>query len=103
MKRKSFRAVFEKDDITYQNTNQLVRPGDTYYYEGAIGMKTGSVNDVKCVVGALEVDGRRYVTAVMQDSDEGRWKDTKTLFDYVTGAGGEEGGTEPEGEDGAEG
>ncbi len=103
VKRKSFRAVFEKDDITYQNTNQLVRPGDTYYYEGAIGMKTGSVNDVKCVVGALEVDGRRYVTAVMQDSDEGRWKDTKTLFDYVTGAGGEEGGTEPEGEDGAEG
>ena len=92
--KKSFRALFENADITYQNTNQLVRPGDAYYYEGAIGLKTGSVNDVKCLVGALEANGRRYVTAVMQDSDEGRYKDTKILFDEVTGGGGEEPGTE---------
>ncbi len=52
-------------------------------------MKTGSLNDVKNLVGALEVNGRRYVTAVMQDSDEGRYKDTKILFDEVTGGGGE--------------
>lgn len=97
--KKSFRALFENADITYQNTNQLVRPGDDYYYEGAVGLKTGSVNDVKCLVGALEVNGHRYVTAVMQDSDEGRYKDTKILFDEVTGgsapedeaSGGEEG------------
>ena len=87
--KKSFRALFENADVTYQNTNQLVRPGDDYYYEGAVGLKTGSLNDVKNLVGALEVNGRRYVTAVMQDSDEGRYKDTKILFDEVTGGGGE--------------
>lgn len=95
VKAKSFRALFENADVTYKNTNEMVKPGSDYYYEGAVGMKTGSVNDVKCLVGALEADGRRYVTAVMQDTDEGRYKDTKILFDEVTGgAGGEEPGTE---------
>lgn len=83
--RKTFRAVFENADITYQNTNQLVRSGDPHYYEGAVGMKTGSVGDVKCLIGALEVNGRRYVTAVMQDTEEGRWNDTKILFDEAAG------------------
>lgn len=91
VKAKSFRALFENADVTYKNTNEMVKPGSDYYYEGAVGMKTGSFNDVKCLVGALEADGRRYVTAVMQDTDEGRYKDTKILFDEVTGgAGGEE-------------
>ena len=61
-------------------------------------MKTGSYNDVKCLVGALEFGGRRYVTAVMQDSDEGRYKDTKLLFDQVTGGAGGAPEGEPEGE-----
>lgn len=97
VKGKSFRALFENADITYQNSNQLVRPGDTYYYEGAVGLKTGSVDDAKCLVGALEADGRRYVAAVMQDTDEGRYKDMKILFDQVTGGGGETPETEGEG------
>lgn len=93
VKAKSFRALFENADVTYKNTNEMVKPGSDYYYEGAVGMKTGSFNDVKCLVGALEADGRRYVTAVMQDTDEGRYKDTKILFDEVTGGSG---GEEPE-------
>lgn len=98
VKGKSFRALFENADITYQNSNQLVRPGDPYYYEGAIGMKTGSLNEIKCLVGALEADGRTYVTAVMQDTDEGRYRDTKLLFDHVTGGGSDTGEEEPEAE-----
>ncbi|MCI8376303.1 MAG: hypothetical protein HFI29_12870 [Lachnospiraceae bacterium] len=99
VKGKSFRALFDNADITYQNSNQLVRPGDPYYYEGAIGLKTGSLNEVKCLVGALEVNGQRYVTAVMQDTDEGRYRDTKILFDHVTGGSKEPEGQEPEGEE----
>lgn len=76
-----YRALFENMDVTYQNTNQMLQPGSAYYYEGTIGLKTGSHSDTKCLVGALEAGGRRYVTVVMQDSEEGRWKDTKTLFD----------------------
>ncbi|MCI9250826.1 MAG: hypothetical protein HFI22_03305 [Lachnospiraceae bacterium] len=99
VKGKSFRALFENADITYQNSNQLVRPGDTYYYEGAVGLKTGSLDETKCLVGALEAGGRRYVAAVMQDTDEGRYKDIKILFDEVTGGGGEAPEPEPEGEE----
>ena len=87
-KAKSFRALFENADVTYKNSNEMVKPGSDYYYEGAIGLKTGSLNDSKCLIGALEADGRRYVTAVMQDTDEGRYKDTKLLFDEVTGGAG---------------
>lgn len=81
----SFRALFENMDVTYKTSNLLLQKNSEYYYEGAIGLKTGSVNDTKCFVGALEVNGKRYVTAVMQDSEEGRWKDTRTLFDYAAG------------------
>lgn len=76
-----YRALFDNMDVTYQNTNLLLRSDSDYYYEGAIGLKTGSSNDAKCLIGALEIDGRRYVTAVMQDSEDGRWQDTKILFD----------------------
>ena len=97
VKANSFRALFENADVTYKNSNEMVKPGSDYYYEGAIGLKTGSLGDVKCLIGALEADGRRYVTAVMQDTAEGRYKDTKLLFDEVTGRGGE-----PENEPGEE-
>ena len=50
-------------------------------------------------MGALEVNGQRYVTAVMQDTDEGRYRDTKILFDHVTGGSKEPEGQEPEGEE----
>ncbi len=83
--RKSSRALFENRDVTYQNTNLLLQPSSEYYYEGTIGLKTGSVNDEKCLVGALEIAGRRYITVVMRDSEEGRWKDTKILFDEAAG------------------
>ena len=97
VKANSFRALFENADVTYKNSNEMVKPGSDYYYEGAIGLKTGSLGDVKCLIGALEADGRRYVTAVMQDTADGRYKDTKLLFDEVTGRGGE-----PENEPGEE-
>ncbi len=88
--KRTSRALFETMDVTYKNTNLLLQSDSEYYYEGAIGLKTGSFGDEKCLVGALEVDGRRYVTAVMRDSEEGRWKDTKTLFDHAAGDGGGE-------------
>ncbi len=85
--KRTSRALFETMDVTYKNSNLLLQSDSEYYYEGAIGLKTGSFGDERCLVGALEVDGRRYVTAVMRDSEEGRWKDTKTLFDHVAGGG----------------
>ena len=85
----TYRALFdnmdENMDVTYRNTNMLVQPSDENYYEGATGLKTGSYNDVKCLVASAELGGKRYVAAVMEDSDSGRYTDAKTLFDYVAG------------------
>ncbi len=81
----TYRALFDNKDVTYRNTNLLLQPSSEYYYEGATGMKTGSFNDVKCLVASAGINGKRYVAAIMQDSEEGRYTDAKTLFDYVAG------------------
>ena len=81
----TYRALFDNKDVTYRNTNLLLQPSNENYYEGATGMKTGSYNDVKCLVASAEINGKSYVAAIMQDSDEGRYTDAKTLFDYVAG------------------
>ena len=54
-------------------------------------MKTGSFNDVKCLVAAAEIDGKTYIAVLMQDGDPGRYQDAKTLFDYVAGDSGDGG------------
>ena len=53
-------------------------------------MKTGSFNDVKCLVAAAEIEGRTYIAVLMQDGDPGRYQDAKTLFDYAAGDSEEE-------------
>lgn len=85
---KSYRGLFDNLDLTYKNTNELIQPSGEYYYEGAIGMKTGSFNDVKCLVAAAEIAGKTYIAVLMQDGDPGRYKDAKILFDYVAGDSG---------------
>ena len=87
----TYRALFDNMDVTYRNTNMLIQLSDDNYYEGATGMKTGSYNDVKCLVASAELGGKRYVAAIMEDSDGGRYTDAKTLFDYAAGL--TEGGT----------
>lgn len=82
---KSYRAVFDNLDLTYKNTNELIQSSSEYYYEGAIGMKTGSLDTIKCLIAAAEIDGKTYIAAIMQDQDPGRYQDARTLFDYVAG------------------
>lgn len=86
----SYRALFDNLDLTYKNTNELIQPSGSQYYENAIGMKTGSFNDVKCLVAAAENEGRTYIAVLMQDGDPGRYQDAKTLFDYAEGDSEEE-------------
>ena len=58
-------------------------------------MKTGSFNDVKCLVAAAEIAGKTYIAVLMQDGDPGRYKDAKILFDYVAGDSGDTGEDTP--------
>lgn len=88
---KTYRALFDNMDVTYKNTNLLIQPSSDYYYEGANGLKTGSFNDVKCLAASAEINGKQYVAVVMEGSEEGRYQDAKTLFDFVKGeTGGDE-------------
>ncbi len=80
-----YRALFENKDVTYKNTNLLLQSDSEYYYEGTLGLKTGSTGDTKNLVAVTEVNGMRYVAVVMQDSEEGRWNDTHTLFRALKG------------------
>ena len=68
-------------EVTYDNTNELLNPDSGYYYEKAIGMKTGG-SDLAgyCLVAAAKIHGETYICVVMGDSPGGRWIDARALF-----------------------
>ena len=66
---------------TYKTTNHLL---DTYYYEGADGMKTGTGSIAgACFCGTAVRNGRRLISVTLGSSSAGqRFTDTIRLFDY---------------------
>ncbi len=71
------------EDVTWYNTNKLVKRGYGQYYSKAIGLKTGtSTMAGKCLVAAAEEDGRKVVCAIMDSSSSGRWDDAIALLKY---------------------
>ncbi|WP_167957057.1 VanZ family protein [Anaerosporobacter faecicola] len=71
-------------DITWENTNLLLNENSAYYYENAIGLKTGSTDKAgKCLVSAAVLDGEEYIAVVMGDTEEGRFKDTIALYEAI--------------------
>jgi D-alanyl-D-alanine carboxypeptidase (penicillin-binding protein 5/6) len=71
------------EDVTWYNTNKLVKQGYGQYYSKAIGLKTGtSTMAGRCLVAAAEDDGRKVVCAIMDSSSSGRWDDAIALLKY---------------------
>ena len=66
---------------TYRTTNHLL---DTYYYEGADGLKTGTTSAAGyCFCGTAVRQGRRMISVTMHSSSTGqRFIDTARLLDY---------------------
>lgn len=66
---------------TYKTTNHLL---DTYYYEGADGLKTGTTSAAGyCFCGTAVRNGRRMISVTMSSSSTGqRFIDTARLLDY---------------------
>ncbi len=66
---------------TYKTTNHLL---DTYYYEGADGLKTGTTAAARyCFCGTAVRNGRRMISVTMASSSTGqRFVDTATLLNY---------------------
>ena len=78
----SFQDLSGKRTFSCQNHNAFLQ-----MMEGALSGKTGFTCDAGyCYVGALERDGRMYVTALLgcgwPNHKTYKWKDCKTLFSY---------------------
>lgn len=71
-------------NVTYHNTNELINPESPYYYEPAIGLKTGKSESAGCcLVSAAKVQGDIYIGVVMGSTEEGRWKDSLGLYNEI--------------------
>lgn len=70
--------------VTYKNTNELINPESPYYYEPAIGLKTGKSDDAGCcLISAAKVHGDIYIGVVMGSTEEGRWEDSLKLYNEI--------------------
>lgn len=70
----------------FRNTNDLINKSTDYYYEYAIGIKTGYTSQAKrCLVGAAAKDGLELITVVLGNQPtmtDTRYLDTINLFEY---------------------
>lgn len=72
------------ENVTYHNTNELINPEGPYYYEPAIGLKTGKSEEAGCcLVSAAKVQGDIYIGVVMGSTEEGRWQDSLALYNKM--------------------
>ncbi len=80
LNRSSLKSVYFHGN-TYKTTNHLL---DTYYYEGADGLKTGTTSAAKyCFCGTAVRNGRRIIAVTMRSSStDQRFVDISRLLDY---------------------
>ena len=66
------------------NTDLLLNKDSSYYYEYAVGVKTGTTNAAgNCFVGAAERDGMLMISVTLKCAEAAqKWRDTTRLFEY---------------------
>ena len=63
-------SIFNEFKYAFNNTNGLIKPSSDYYYQYAIGIKTGTTNPAgQCLIFAAEVDGRVVIGAAMKSTN----------------------------------
>lgn len=99
MKNETFRSIVSKTSCTieatdkyqeryFKNTNDLINPSSKYYYEYAIGIKTGFTSQAKnCLISASKKDGLELIAVTLgaeatEDGKSGRYMDSINLFNY---------------------
>lgn len=97
MKNESFRNVVSKPSCTitatdkyeeryFRNTNDLLNSRSKYYYEYAIGTKTGYTTQAKrCLIATALKNELELITVILGDSpamDDSRYRDTIKMFEY---------------------
>ncbi|HJJ12007.1 MAG TPA: D-alanyl-D-alanine carboxypeptidase [Clostridiaceae bacterium] len=75
---------YSRIDRTLITTNDLIKKQSNNYYEYAIGIKTGFTTPAKnCLVSSATKDGKTLIAvALRSNTDNNRYNDTKTLFNY---------------------
>ena len=81
---------YDRIDRNLINTNDLIRKNSKYYYEYAIGVKTGYTSQAKnCLVAAANKDGIELISVLLcaeklnSNNQSERDIDAKNLFEYV--------------------
>lgn len=99
MKNETFRSIVSKpscevaatdkyEERYFVNTNDLIRPSSQYYYQYAIGIKTGFTSQAKnCLIATSKKDNMELITVILgaQTTDNGksaRYVDSINLFEY---------------------
>lgn len=99
MQNDEFRKIVSKKSCTisptdkyeeryFVNTNDLILPSSQYYYQYAIGIKTGYTSQAKnCLISASLKDDLELIAVVLgaqttETGKSGRYIDTKNLFEY---------------------
>lgn len=77
-------TVNERGELLVGNKHFMLVEDSPFYYDGCIGVKTGSTSAAgKCYVGAAVKDGATIISVALKASeDDQRWIDTTRLFDY---------------------
>lgn len=80
--------LYTKNDRIMKNTNALINPKSQYYYEYAIGIKTGFTTQAgNCLVSYAQKDGTEIICITLKagsstGSSSYRFADSKNLLEY---------------------
>jgi D-alanyl-D-alanine carboxypeptidase (penicillin-binding protein 5/6) len=81
-------TLYTNDDRIMTNTNLLINPSSKYYYEYAIGVKTGFTTQAgNCLVACAKKDGTELICVTLKagsttNHSSYRFTDNITLFNY---------------------
>lgn len=65
------------------NGNRLIHNGDSYYYEGCVGGKTGyTIQSKHSYIAAATRNGQKLIVSLIHDSAKTFFPDSRKLFDY---------------------
>ncbi len=77
-------SIYDKGNRNFTNTNTMIIPDSTYFYEYCTGIKTGYTSkSLNCIVASAKKDGVELIAAVFGATGAlNRTNDTKALFEY---------------------
>ena len=80
--------LYAYEDRKFENTNNLILPKSSYYYENATGIKTGYTKEAgSCLISSATKDNINYIGIVLNSNSNKyekntRFTDSKTLLEY---------------------